>query len=43
VVDTTPHYLYWVYCQRDRDGWHETVSGNGPTSRWDDPTYIDWR
>jgi hypothetical protein len=35
-------YGYWVYFQRDDEGWCETVSGNGPTSGWDDPTFIEW-
>ena len=33
---------YWMYFLHDDDGWRETVSGNGPTSGWDDPTLIEW-
>lgn len=36
-------YSYCMYFLRDQDGWHETVSGNGPTIGWDDPTFIQWR
>jgi hypothetical protein len=37
VLDTDPHYPYWVYCER-RDGlWCEGSSGNGPWVGWDDP------
>jgi hypothetical protein len=35
-------YGYWTYFLRDDQGWHETVSGNGPTIDWDDPTFIQW-
>jgi hypothetical protein len=35
-------YGYWMYFQRDDEGWCETVSGNGPTIGWDDPTAIEW-
>jgi hypothetical protein len=35
-------YGYWMYFQRDDEGWCETVSGNGPTGFWDDPTVIGW-
>jgi hypothetical protein len=42
VIDTDPHYLYWVYCVRDVAGWREVVSGNGPTLRWEDPSDIHW-
>jgi hypothetical protein len=44
VIEVDPEYRYrdWVYCIR-RDGrWVETVSGNGPTIGWDDPTAIQW-
>lgn len=33
---------YWVYYQRDDNGWKATVSGNGPTTGWDDPNAIGW-
>lgn len=33
---------YWTYCVRRQDGWHETVSGNGPTKDWHDPAIIEW-
>lgn len=33
---------YWAYYQRDSDGWHETVSGDGPTIDWQDPSAIQW-
>jgi hypothetical protein len=42
VLKVGPGYTDYVYCQRGDDGWQETVSGNGPTHRWDDPTYILW-
>jgi hypothetical protein len=35
-------YGYWMYFERDAQGWCETVSGNGPTDGWDDPTLIEW-
>ena len=35
-------YEYWIYFQRDEQGWQETVSGNGPTEGWDDPDSIYW-
>jgi hypothetical protein len=35
-------YEYWTYFQRDGHGWHETVSGVGPTAEWDDPSTIQW-
>jgi hypothetical protein len=28
-------YGYWMYFQRDDQGWYERVSGNGPTIDWD--------
>jgi hypothetical protein len=36
------NYDYWVYHQRDGDGWQETVSGNGPTTGWEDRSAIAW-
>ena len=42
VIDTDPSYQYWVYCVRRDDGWHEGVSGNGPTINWDDPSVYSW-
>jgi len=42
VLDTDPSLPYWVYCVRSEDGWHETVTGNGPTVGWDDPNEIQW-
>jgi len=42
LLDTDPSYPYWVYCAKTRDGWRETVSGNGPTVGWDDPARIQW-
>jgi hypothetical protein len=33
---------YWSYFQRDSHGWRETVTGNAPTSGWDDPRAIQW-
>ena len=42
IVDTEPSYPDWVYCVRRDDGWHETVSGNGPCIGWDDPDEIVW-
>jgi hypothetical protein len=35
-------YDYWVYYQRDDNGWQETVSGNGPTTDWDNTSAIQW-
>jgi hypothetical protein len=35
-------YGYWMYFQRDDEGWGETVTGNGPTDGWDDPRVIQW-
>jgi hypothetical protein len=35
-------YEYWMYFQRDLEGWQEAWTGNGPTSGWDDPGEIDW-
>ena len=35
-------YEYWVYFQREHQGWHETVSGNAPTTGWDDPKATQW-
>jgi hypothetical protein len=43
VLDIGPDRCEWSYSVRDRDGWHETVSGNGPTVGWDDPAVIDWQ
>ncbi len=44
VIKTFPPHPdgYWVYCIRRHDGWHETVSGNGPIVGWDDPGVIEW-
>ncbi len=44
VITTQPPHPdgCWVYCIRRVDGWHETVSGNGPTVGWDDPELIEW-
>jgi hypothetical protein len=36
------HYDYWMYFQRTRVGWEETVSGNGPTIGWEDPSAMQW-
>jgi hypothetical protein len=36
------NYNYWVYYQRDGNGWREAVSGNGPTTGWEDPSVIEW-
>jgi hypothetical protein len=36
------NYSYWVYYQRDGNGWQETVSGTGPTTGWEDPSAIEW-
>ena len=36
------HYDYWVYYQRDRGGWEERVSSNGPTLGWEDASAIEW-
>lgn len=42
VIDTKPSDLDYVYYVR-RDGqWFEVVSGNGPTTGWDDPGALDW-
>ena len=35
-------YGYWMYFQRDDEGWCETVSGNGRTVDWHDPSGIQW-
>jgi hypothetical protein len=43
VLDTDPHYPYWVYCRRSDAGWRITVDGNAPCVGWDDPTTIHWR
>ena len=44
VIETKPPHSdgHWVYCIRRQDGWHEAVSGNGPTVGWDDPAVIEW-
>ena len=42
LIDTDPHYPYWVYCQRSDEGWQVTVDGNGPCHGWDDPAMIQW-
>lgn len=42
VLDTDPHYPYWIYCQRSDEGWQVTVDGNGPCDGWDDPAKIQW-
>lgn len=42
VLDTDPHYPYWVYCQRSGKGWQVTIDGNGPCVGWDDPAEIQW-
>jgi hypothetical protein len=40
---TDADYVDYVYCvQDDQRQWREVVSGNVPTDRWDDPTYLDW-
>jgi hypothetical protein len=36
------HYDYWVYYQRDGDGWEERMSGNAPTIGWEEPSAIEW-
>ena len=36
------HHDHWMYYQRDRDGWEERVSSNGPTTGWEDPSAIQW-
>jgi hypothetical protein len=41
-LDMGPTYDYWVYCLKVDGRWHETVSGNAPTTGWDDPNEIDW-
>ena len=33
-------YGYWMYFQRADEGWCKTVSGNGRTVDWDDPSGI---
>lgn len=35
-------YEYWLYFQRGQEGWRETVSSNGRTIGWDDPSVIQW-
>jgi hypothetical protein len=35
-------YEYWVYFQRQAQSWHETVSGNGPTTGWENPSVMPW-
>jgi hypothetical protein len=35
-------YDHWVYYQRDVNGWQETVSGNGPTTDWENTGVIQW-
>lgn len=42
VLDTDPHYPYWVYCRKVGDGWVEGATGNGPTPGWDDPERLQW-
>lgn len=42
VIDTEPSYLDYVYCVRRGGRWFEVVSGNGPTTGWDDPAAIHW-
>lgn len=37
VLDCNPSWPNWVYCVRTRGRWHEAISENGPTTRWDDP------
>lgn len=41
VLEVGPGYREWVYCMREQHGWGEWTSGNGPTIRWDDPTFIE--
>jgi hypothetical protein len=36
------HYDYWMYFQRNRVGWEERASGNGPTPGWEDPSAMQW-
>jgi hypothetical protein len=36
------HYDYRMYYQRSGGAWEERLSGNGPTSGWDDPSAIQW-
>jgi hypothetical protein len=42
VLDTDPHYPYWVYCVQSGGRWRTTVDGNGPCTGWDDPEQIQW-
>jgi hypothetical protein len=35
-------YGYWMYFLHDDEGWSKTVSGNGPTDGWDDPSVLEW-
>ena len=36
-------FLDYVYCVRSGDSrWREVASGNGPTTRWDDPSAHAW-
>ena len=42
LLDMDPTYEYWSYCVRVDGRWHEAVSGNAPTSGWDDPNEIHW-
>jgi len=42
VLTVNGDYESWTYYRRDSDGWHETVSGNGPTVGWEDPRALQW-
>jgi hypothetical protein len=42
VIDTDPTYSDYVYCVRRDDRWFEVVSGNAPTTDWDNPAALDW-
>ena len=42
VIETDPEHRDWVYCVRRGAHRFETVSGNGPTTRWFDPDHIQW-
>ena len=41
-TDQDRPYPYYVYCIRHDGLWHEVMSGNAPTYRWDDPNEYDW-
>lgn len=42
ALDVNGNYDYWVYYQRDGNGWQEPASGNGPMTDWQNTSVIQW-